>query len=90
MLYEDGKEEPREEEVKTGDFFGFPAATKIGHMFKTGEDEMTYLLGGTRKDIEVAHYPAIKTKAVIDRSGGIYWGVKEENILVPDFPIGKK
>ena len=60
VLFEDGKTEPREEEVKTGDFFGFPATTKTGHGFKTGADEMVYLLGGTRKEADVIHYPAIK------------------------------
>jgi len=92
VLYEDGKaNEPREEEVKTGDFLGFPAATKVGHVFKTGADEIVYLVGGSRKEVEVVHYPVIKTKAVIDRSSGpVYWGVKEENIVVPDFPLKKK
>lgn len=94
VLYEDGKEEPREEEVKTGDFFGFPAATKTGHAFKSGADEMVYLCGGTRKEVEVCHYPAIKMKAIIDRSGAsptrIMWGVKEEHILTPSIQPFKK
>lgn len=87
VLYEDGKPaEPREEEVKTGDFFGFPAAMRIGHVFKTGADELTYLVGGSRKDVDVVHYPVIKVKAVIDRSGPGYWGVKEEHIVTRDLP----
>jgi len=82
VLYEDGMTEPREEEVKTGDFFGFPAATKTGHAFKTGAGEMVYLVGGARKEVDVVHYPAIKMKAVVDRTGpGVYWGVKEEHML---------
>jgi len=84
VLYEDGKAEPREEEVKTGDFLGFPATTKTGHAFKAGVDEMVYLVGGTRKEAEVIHYPAIQMKAVIDRTGtGLMWGVKEEHVLTP-------
>lgn len=83
--------EPREEEVKTGDFFGFPAGTKTGHAFKTGAEEMMYLVGGSRKEVEVAHYPAIKMKAVIDRTGpALMWAVKEEHILTPkDQPFKK-
>ena len=92
VLYEDGKAEPKEEEVKTGDFLGFPATTKTGHAFKTGADEMVYLVGGTRKEVEVVHYPAMKIKAVIDRTGpGLMWGVKEEHVVVPENqPFTKK
>lgn len=81
---EDGNIESREEEVKTGDFLGFPATTKTGHTFKTGADEMVYLVGGTRQPVDVVHYPAIKMKAIIDRTGpGLMWGVKEEHVLTP-------
>lgn len=92
VLYEDGNTESREEEVKMGDFFGFPAATKIGHAYKTGADEMVYFVGGTRKEMDVAHYPAAKMKAVVDRTGpGLtYWTVKEEHVLTPkDQPFKK-
>jgi len=91
ILYEDGKPEPKEEEVKTGDFFGFPAATKTGHAFKTGAEEMIYLCGGTRKEVEVVHYPEKKMKAVLDRTGpALMWGVKEEHVLVPENQPFKK
>lgn len=89
LLYEGGKTEPREEDVKTGDFFGFPAATETGHAFKTGADELVYLVGGSRKEVDVVHYPVIKVKAVVDRAGPFYWGVKEEDIVVRDFPLKK-
>jgi len=91
VLYEDGKSEPRDEEVKTGDFFGFPAATKIGHMFKTGAGELVYLVGGSRKGVDVVHYPTHKVKGVIDRSGPglVYWGAKEEDIVVRELPQKK-
>ena len=92
VLYEDGKTEPGEEEVKTGDFFGFPAATKTAHTFKTGADEMVYIVGGARKDVDVVHYPEMKMKAVLDRTGPapIYWGVKEEHVLTPNNQPFKK
>jgi len=92
VLYEDGKaEEPREEEVKTGDFFAFPAGTKVGHMFKSGADELVYLVGGSRKEVDVVHYPEMKVKGVIDRSGPglVYWGVKEEHVVVHKLPLKK-
>ena len=45
---------------------------------------MVYLVGGTRKEVEVVHYPAIKMKAILDRTGpGLMWGVKEEHVLTP-------
>lgn len=92
VLYEaqEGKTtEPREEAVKTGDFFGFPAGMKVGHAFKTGPDhELVYIVGGSRKGVDVVHYPEIKTKAVLDRTGSVYWGVKEEHVVVHNLPIG--
>ena len=91
VLYEDGATEPKEEEVKTGDFFGFLATTKTGHTFKTRADEMVYLAGGTRKEVDVVHYPAAMVKAVIDRTGpGLMWGVKEEHVLTPKIQPFKK
>lgn len=83
------KDEIREEEVRTGDFFGFPAATKISHMFKTGSDELVYLVGGSRKEAEVVHYPLLQMRAVIDRTGPTFWGVKEEDIMVPKQPFSR-
>ena len=91
VLYEDGETEPREEEVEMGDFFGFPSTTKTGHAFKTGADEMIYLVGGTRKEVDVVHYPAAMMKAVIDRTGlGLMWGVKEEHVFTPKIQPFKK
>ena len=93
VLYEDGEAEPKEGEVKTGDFFGFPAATKTGHAFKSGPDEMVYLVGGSRKDVDVVYYPTMKTRGVIDRTGpGVtVWGVKEEHVWTPNYqPPGKE
>ena len=92
VLYEDGEAEPKEEEVKTGDFFGFPAATKTGHAFRSGPDEMVYLVGGSRKDVDVVYYPTMKTRGIIDRTGpGAMWGVKEEHVRTPNYqPPGKE
>jgi len=91
ILYEDGKDEPREEEVKTGDFFGFPATTKTAHAFKTGADEIVYIVGGARKEVDVVHYPALKMKAIIDRTGPpLMWGVKDEHVLIPEIQPFKK
>jgi uncharacterized cupin superfamily protein len=91
VLYEDGAAEPGEGQVKTGDFFGFPAATRTGHVFKSGSDELVYIVGGSRKEVDVVHYPAIKMKAIIDRTGpDLYWGVKEESMITPKNLPSKK
>lgn len=60
-------------------------------MFKSGPDELVYLVGGTRKEVDVVHYPPIKMKAIIDRTGrDLYWGVKEEHVLTPkNLPVKK-
>jgi uncharacterized cupin superfamily protein len=79
----------REKEIQTGDFLGFPAGTKIGHGFKSGESELIYLMGGSREQLDVVHYPAAGKRLVIDRTDGSRsWTVEEK--YVKESPIVAK
>ena len=81
----------REEPVQSGEFYGFPAASKIAHAFKTGESELVYLAGGSRKELEVVHYPGQSKRIVLDRTGAVpSWTTEDANtkdIKVPERPI---
>ena len=46
--------------VETGDFAGFMSGVKAGkfaHSLISGRDGMTYLMGGTRKTLDICSYP---------------------------------
>lgn len=74
--------ETRDEEIVAGDFLGFPAGVKNAHALQAGEGEVTYLVGGTRKEIDLCTYPEVKITAVIERKGAIkQFAVKEQDML---------
>ncbi|KAI0703313.1 hypothetical protein C8Q76DRAFT_586464, partial [Earliella scabrosa] len=58
LIWEGGEGEivPREEAIKTGDFFGFKAGVERAHAFRAGTTEMVYILGGSREPLDVTHY----------------------------------
>lgn len=71
----------REEVIKTGDFLGFPAGVKNGRALKSGESELMYLAGGSRKQLEIVHYPEKEKRLVIDRTGAVpSWVVEEKDV----------
>jgi len=71
----------REEEIRIGDFFGFPAGTKTGHALKSGQSELVYLVGGSRKQLDVVHYPVKGSRLIVDRTGAVpSWTVEESNV----------
>ena len=71
----------REEPVKSGEFYGFPAASKTAHAFKTGETELVYLAGGSRKELEVVHFPGQSKRIVLDRTGSTpSWTTEEAHV----------
>lgn len=79
---EDAAAETREEEVLKGDFLGFPAGVKNAHALRAGEGELLFLVGGTRKELDLCVYPELKTTVVIERKGAVKgFAVKEENIM---------
>lgn len=90
VVLHDASTELREEPVQAGEFYGFPAASKIAHAFKTGETELVYLAGGSRKELEVVHYPGQAKRIVLDRTGAVpSWAADEvhvREIKVPQRP----
>jgi uncharacterized cupin superfamily protein len=77
-----GRLTTREEEVKAGDFLGFPAGTKTAHAFRAGDGPLVYLCGGTRAKADVCSYPELGRKLVVDRTNGLKtWMVNEADII---------
>lgn len=69
LILPPGADAPVEEPLKTGDFLGFAAGRRDAHACRAGETELVYLVGGTRKEIDVCVYPAEGKKLVVDRTG---------------------
>ena len=44
-------------EVEPGDFMAFPKASPAHHLHNSPEEDVTYLVGGTRSSIDVCNYP---------------------------------
>lgn len=44
-------------EVGPGDFMGFPKGSPPHHMHNRSEEDVVYLVGGTRSEIDVCNYP---------------------------------
>ena len=84
VVMEEGEEIiPREEAVQAGDFIGFKAGIQRAHALRAGEREMTYLVGGSREELDVSHYPASGRRMVISSAaGGVSWMV-EDNAIEP-------
>lgn len=70
LTCKEGDEKPKEEEVKTGDFIGFPAGKGVGYALRAGSKELVYLCGGTRQTLDVCRYPTLDKTLVVDRTGG--------------------
>lgn len=70
----------REEPLVKGDFLGFPKGVKNAHALRAGEGELVYLIGGTRKELDLCMYPERKKTLVIERSGTVeHFFVKDEH-----------
>jgi uncharacterized cupin superfamily protein len=82
IIHSEGDAAPREEKVVTGDFLGFPAGTPNAHALRAGDQELVYLCGGTRADVDLVSYPLLDKSLVVDRTkGGRDWfidNVKKE------------
>jgi len=73
----------REVKVTEGDFFGFPAGTPIAHGFRCDSGELVYLVGGSRVEVDVCHYPELKKRRVKVTNRDAYgpsWVAEEANI----------
>ncbi len=69
---------PREESVKPGDFLGFKAGTPRAHTFRAGEKDMLYLIGGSREELDVCHYPGVGMSKVIGRE--VEWTFEDKSV----------
>ncbi|KIP01326.1 hypothetical protein PHLGIDRAFT_364456 [Phlebiopsis gigantea 11061_1 CR5-6] len=74
LTYKEGDEQPREEAVKTGDFIGFPAGRGVGYALRAGDEELSYLCGGTRAPMDICRYPTVGKSMVVDRTGAVDGG----------------
>jgi uncharacterized cupin superfamily protein len=50
--------------VGPGDFMGFRTPSVAHHLRNTGEEELVYLMGGERREAEVATFPTLGRKMV--------------------------
>jgi len=46
-------------EVGPGDFMGFPTPSVAHHLRNESDEELVYLVGGERKQIEIAEFPVL-------------------------------
>ena len=53
-----------EYEVGPGDFMGFATPSVAHHLRNTGEEDLVYLMGGERRDAEVATFPRLGKRMV--------------------------
>jgi uncharacterized cupin superfamily protein len=57
-------------EVGPGDFMGFTAPGPAHHLVNTSASEdLVYLMGGERTNLEIGHFPRLGRKMVFSRSG---------------------
>ncbi len=54
----------KEHEVDEGDFMGFPTPGVAHHMKNPFEEDLVYLVGGERVDVEVADFPRLEKKMI--------------------------
>lgn len=51
-------------EVGPGDFMGFPTPSVAHHLRNTGREDLVYLMGGERRDTEIADFPRLGKRMV--------------------------
>ena len=57
----------REVEVGAGDFLGFKVPSVAHHLRNPFEEDLVYLMGGERRDYEIADFPRLRKKLIRDR-----------------------
>ncbi|KAI0089602.1 hypothetical protein BDY19DRAFT_943211 [Irpex rosettiformis] len=72
--------EVKKETIYKGDFIAFPASRAVGHHIATGDEEVVFLVCGTRVSVDVCTYPLDGKKLVIDRKMDTEWFVEEGGI----------
>jgi len=76
-----------EHEVGPGDFIGFRAPSPPHLMTNPFEDEIVYLVGGERREFEIAEFP--RHDKVLIREGRNVWIADREDLVVPAFGGGE-
>ncbi|KAI4526043.1 hypothetical protein K525DRAFT_289004 [Schizophyllum commune Loenen D] len=81
VLYDSDSKTETEREIGPGDFIGCKAGTEgkaTAHAFRTTDEEMKYLCGGTKAPMDIAHYPQDNKFFWINRTNGdMKWGDSE-------------
>lgn len=72
-----------EHEVGPGDFMGFPTPSVAHHLWNPFDEELVYLVGGERAELEIADFPHLGKRLL--RVGREGWVVDHDKLQ----PIGK-
>lgn len=64
-------------EIEAGDFAGFPMNGPPHSMKNTGVDDLVYLMGGGRPDIDICNYPKIQRRMYIVKGQKEYVDLKD-------------
>ena len=59
--------------VGPGDYIGFPTDGTVHHLVNTGSNDLLYLTGGERTDVEVARFPTLGQVGVVTQEGVQYF-----------------
>jgi uncharacterized cupin superfamily protein len=54
--------EDEEFEVSSGDFMGFPTPSVAHHLRNPFDEDLVYLMGGERREVEVGDFPRLKKR----------------------------
>ncbi len=68
-------------DIEAGDFAGFPMNGPPHSMKNTGGDDLVYLMGGGRPDIDICNYPRIQRRMYIVRGQKEYVDLKDLECL---------
>jgi uncharacterized cupin superfamily protein len=51
-------------EVSSGDFMGFPTPSVAHHLRNPFDEDLTYIMGGERREFEIADFPNLKKRMI--------------------------
>lgn len=71
-------------EVGPGDFLGFRTPSVAHHLLNPFEEELVYISGGERREVEVADFPRLGKRMVRVRGQTALHDVAHEQPLVPE------
>jgi uncharacterized cupin superfamily protein len=72
-------------EVGPGDFMGFPTPSVAHHLRNASDEDLVYLVGGERKEVEIADFPVLgKTVLRVGREAKLVDHTDVETFWKPD------